>query len=57
MTTLLEEQVQAKVDLPLLENIHKAAALDEIYVPGHRTCAGCGPALAYRLTCKAAGQN
>jgi len=57
MTTLLEEQVQAKVDLPLLQNIHKAAALDEIYVPGHRTCAGCGPALAYRLTCKAAGQN
>jgi oxalate oxidoreductase subunit beta len=30
---------------------------DEYYVPGHRTCAGCGPALAYRLVAKAAGPN
>jgi len=29
----------------------------EYYVPGHRTCAGCGPALAYRLVAKAAGKN
>lgn len=29
----------------------------EMYVPGHRTCAGCGPALAYRLVAKACGPN
>ncbi len=29
----------------------------EYYVPGHRTCGGCTPALAYRLTALAAGQN
>lgn len=29
----------------------------EYYLPGHRTCAGCGPALAYRLVAKAAGKN
>lgn len=29
----------------------------ETYVPGHRTCAGCGPALNYRLVAKAAGKN
>lgn len=33
------------------------APLEEQYVPGHRTCAGCGPALAYRLIAKAAGKN
>jgi pyruvate ferredoxin oxidoreductase beta subunit/oxalate oxidoreductase subunit beta len=33
------------------------APLEEQYVPGHRTCAGCGPALAYRLIAKAAGEN
>jgi len=27
----------------------------EYYVPGHRTCAGCGPALCYKLVAKAAG--
>lgn len=30
---------------------------EEYYVPGHRTCAGCGPALCYRLVAKAAGPN
>src|SRR5512138_2616505 len=30
---------------------------DEMYVPGHRTCAGCGPALQYKLVAKAAGPN
>ncbi len=29
----------------------------EYYVKGHRTCAGCGPALSYRLTALAAGAN
>jgi pyruvate ferredoxin oxidoreductase beta subunit/oxalate oxidoreductase subunit beta len=35
----------------------KDAPTTEYYVPGHRTCAGCGPALAYRLTALAAGKN
>src|SRR3970282_2545238 len=30
---------------------------EEYYVPGHRTCAGCGPALQYKLAAKAAGPN
>lgn len=29
----------------------------DYYTSGHRTCAGCGPALAYRLVSKAAGPN
>ena len=29
----------------------------EQYLPGHRTCAGCGPALNYRLVAKAAGRD
>jgi pyruvate/2-oxoacid:ferredoxin oxidoreductase beta subunit len=33
------------------------APREEMYVPGHRTCAGCGPALNYRLVAKAAGRN
>jgi pyruvate ferredoxin oxidoreductase beta subunit/oxalate oxidoreductase subunit beta len=28
-----------------------------MYLPGHRTCAGCGPALNYRLVAKAAGKD
>ena len=28
---------------------------EDYYVSGHRTCAGCGPALGYRLVLKAAG--
>jgi pyruvate ferredoxin oxidoreductase beta subunit/oxalate oxidoreductase subunit beta len=35
----------------------KKAPKEEYYVPGHRTCAGCGPALQYRLVAKAAGKN
>lgn len=35
----------------------RTAPKEENYVPGHRTCAGCGPALAYRLVAKAAGKN
>src|SRR3972149_5383028 len=30
---------------------------ENYYVPGHRTCAGCGPALQYKLVAKAAGPN
>jgi len=35
----------------------RTAPPEEMYVPGHRTCAGCGPALNYRLVAKAAGPN
>ncbi|HBT46554.1 MAG TPA: pyruvate ferredoxin oxidoreductase [Peptococcaceae bacterium] len=42
--------------LERIPSIRKAPD-EEYYVPGHRTCAGCGPALAYRLTAKAAGPN
>ena len=35
----------------------KAINKPEMYVPGHRTCAGCGPALNYRLVAKAAGKD
>ncbi|MEZ0290503.1 MAG: thiamine pyrophosphate-dependent enzyme [Sulfolobales archaeon] len=30
---------------------------EDLYTSGHRTCAGCGAALAYRLILKAAGRN
>src|SRR5260370_6867585 len=29
----------------------------EPFVPGHRTCAGCGPSIQYRITSKASGDN
>ncbi len=29
----------------------------EPFVPGHRTCAGCGPSIQYRMTAKASGDN
>lgn len=35
----------------------KKAPDAEYYLPGHRTCAGCGPALCYKLVAKAAGPN
>lgn len=43
-------------ELELIPSLAKAPDL-ETYVPGHRTCAGCGPALTYRLVAKAAGKN
>lgn len=59
--------------LPLLEEVTRAAAVDDEvgrvrhYLPdlpeedpyqaGHRTCAGCGPAIEYRWVLKAAGNN
>jgi pyruvate ferredoxin oxidoreductase beta subunit/oxalate oxidoreductase subunit beta len=33
------------------------APKEEYYLPGHRTCQGCGPALCYRLVAKAAGKD
>ena len=35
----------------------RGAPREEMYVPGHRTCSGCGPALNYRLVAKAAGKD
>src|SRR5258706_9246889 len=29
----------------------------EPFVPGHRTCAGCGPSIQYPMTSKASGDN
>jgi pyruvate/2-oxoacid:ferredoxin oxidoreductase beta subunit len=48
-----------KGGINVLEQIKsiKEAPEKEYYVPGHRTCAGCGPALQYRLVAKAAGKN
>ena len=46
-TVMLEEPITSVLKAPL----------EEQYVPGHRTCGGCGPALAYRLIAKAAGPN
>jgi len=59
--------------LPLLEEEGRSAATDDSagrdrhYLPdtpeedpyqaGHRTCAGCGPAIEYRWVLKAAGQD
>ncbi len=39
-----------------IKNI-RTAPEEEYYLPGHRTCAGCGPALVYKLVAKAAGKN
>ena len=33
------------------------APMDDYYVSGHRTCAGCGPAINYRMVAKAAGKD
>jgi hypothetical protein len=35
----------------------RGAPREEMYLPGHRTCSGCGPALNYRLVAKAAGKD
>ena len=49
--------VQVKTQtLPLFKKLRQMPK-EEQYVPGHRTCAGCGPALQYRLVAKAAGSN
>ena len=43
-------------ELELIKNL-RGVDQKEYYVPGHRTCAGCGPALCYKLVSKAAGPN
>ncbi len=39
-----------------IKNI-RTAPKEEFYLSGHRTCAGCGPALVYKQVAKAAGRN
>jgi hypothetical protein len=51
MTVAIKHQTLPPVKL--IRNVPK----EEYYVPGHRTCAGCGPALQYKLVAKAAGPN
>jgi len=41
-------------EIDLIKNPKEVPA-EDYYVSGHRTCAGCGPALGYRLVLKAAG--
>ena len=50
--------------LPMLGNPNQGARFynpdlpqTEPFVPGHRTCAGCGPSIQYRMTSKASGDN
>src|SRR3970282_1919696 len=43
-------------ELGPIKNIRQTPQ-EEYYVPGHRTCAGCGPALAYKLVSKATGPD
>jgi len=43
-------------DAKLIKGFNEIPA-EDYYVSGHRTCAGCGPALGYRLVTKAAGPN
>jgi pyruvate ferredoxin oxidoreductase beta subunit/oxalate oxidoreductase subunit beta len=42
--------------LDMIKSIRNAPQ-EEMYVPGHRTCQGCGPALVYKLVAKACGPN
>ena len=56
-------EVQRQV-LPILGSPNQGARFfnpelpsSEPFVPGHRTCAGCGPSIQYRMTSKAAGDN
>lgn len=51
MSTTVEKTIMEPI-----KNL-KQAPKDEYYVMGHRTCAGCGPALCYRLVAKAAGKD
>ena len=47
---LFEEEARLRHYLPELPE-------EDPYGPGHRTCAGCGPAIEYRWVLKAAGEN
>ena len=50
--------------LPMFQSANQGARFynpelpeTEPFVPGHRTCAGCGPSIQYRMTSKASGDN
>src|SRR3979411_440613 len=50
--------------LPLFDSPNQGARFynpelppTEPFAPGHRTCAGCGPSIQYRMTSKASGDN
>ena len=49
----------AQIPTQQLEMVKNLRGIDqkEYYVPGHRTCAGCGPALCYKLVAKATGAD
>ena len=56
-------EVQRQI-LPILKSPNQGARFynpelpsSEPFVPGHRTCAGCGPSIQYRMTSKASGDN
>ena len=51
MATKVETQ-----EMEIIKNMRQIPQ-EEGYVPGHRTCAGCGPALCYKLVAKAAGPD
>lgn len=42
---------------PASEELILGLPQKEFFAPGHRACAGCGPAIAMRLATKAAGEN
>ena len=56
-------EVQRQI-LPIFDSPNQGARFynpelpsSEPFVPGHRTCAGCGPSIQYRMTSKASGDN
>ena len=55
----LGAQAPGKTPVQRFEPIRnvRTAPDEEYYLSGHRTCAGCGPALVYKLVAKAAGRN
>src|SRR6267143_1153103 len=62
-TDMATIEVQRQL-LPLFDSPNQGARFynpelpsSEPFVPGHRTCAGCGPSIQYRMTSKAAGDN
>lgn len=57
--TTLGAEAPGQIDIEQYEEIKniRTAPDEEYYLPGHRSCAGCGPALVYKLVAKAAGKN
>ncbi len=55
----LGAEAPGRVPVQQFETIRniRTAPTEEYYLPGHRSCAGCGPALVYKLVAKASGPN